>query len=728
MNKFVRFITFIAIVVAFTSCHSFGLDGRRLQRQLDERVEYAETQTELLCSLLRRHTSMDSIRAIAEADDNLLFYVFDAHQMVYWSNNWLSSDEVYLLNYDKWEYLCFDNAHTIAKWTRVNTLNVLTVIPIRYAYPLETKLVKNGFVEPFDVSEKRGVTRHKRADYTCINTPNGDYLFSLTPYTTPTDNTKGYALASQSFSFRTLLESDTSEQTPWWQSHSLRVRLYFILCIVFFVTLIIMGFVGLVRNKGIRNMRLSMRINYIIFACVLVVFVYFFLMSIHYVHTNYEQRQERELITRTEYIQSYLRSLYYWDVSLSASQAHGLAIDLHDLGYDINQDIHVYSLSGELLSSSSEALFNSGVLSRRMPPKALFSEAEVTVCRESIASHSYLVSYVPFYNGSFVHIGYIATPYFMSEQTRNQEVDDLLARLLPPYIGILFLALLFSYWAAWSMTAPIKILTDKMSHFKIGSPHNHIDYPYHDELGALVERYNILVERVEESAAQLAHAEREGAWRTMARQIAHEINNPLTPMKLTVQKLQRLKGTDQFEMYFDKAAPMLIAEIDNLAHIAKSFSTFAKQPDVVSAVVDIAQKLSNVITLQRANDEQIPIRYVGPDSGVWVLADNEQISQVFVNILRNAIQATAGKDEADIIVMLNAAYSDSEIQISISDNGTGIPEHVKPSIFRPNFTTKSNGNGLGLAISKRIVEGTGGQITFDSSDKGTTFFVYLKKS
>jgi nitrogen fixation/metabolism regulation signal transduction histidine kinase len=437
---------------------------------------------------------------------------------------------------------------------------------------------------------------------------------------------------------------------------------------------------------------------------------------------------------RSEYVQSYLRSLYYWDVSLSPSQAQGLAIDLHDLGYDMNQDVHVYSLSGELLATSSPALFDNGLLSRRMAPQALFTEEHATICYEKIATHPYLVSYVPFHNGSFVTIGYIAIPSFMSEQTRNAEIDALLSRLLPPYILVLLLALFFAFGAAKSVTAPTSLMTDKMRRFEIGGRDNHIEYPYHDELGALVERYNLLVDRVEESAERLARAEREGAWRTMARQIAHEINNPLTPMKLSVQKLQLKRGTDGFDEYFDKTTKMLIAEIDNLAHIAQSFSTFAKQPEVITTEVDVAEKLSNVITLQRANDEQIPVRYVGPDSGVLVRADNEQIAQVFVNIIRNALQAlandqqpAANRQSPDIIVILNAAYSDREVQISISDNGPGIPESIQARIFQPNFTTKSNGNGLGLAISKHIVEGSGGRIEFETSPKGTTFYIYLRK-
>lgn len=676
MRTIFRYIVFLTVVLSLAACHS-----GQTEKELETRKSLAEQRTAALCDALQHNASLDTIRAIAEGatgdglrgtGDGPYFYVFNAQQMVYWSSNRLAADAVYLTSYDTWRESDFRNAKTLVRWSRAGIYNVLTVLPVAY-----TEL----------------------EDYTDI-----------------------YSVASQTFSFRRLLEYDDQ---PYSSS-----RLYFILCHVLFGLVILLGIIGLIRNRGIRNMRLSTRIMYIILTPVLAVFIYIFFMSISYVHTNYEQRQRRGLQTRSEYIQSYLRSLYYWDVALTPAQAQGLAVDLHDLGYDMNQDIHVFGLNGELIASSSPALFNSGVLSRRMAPEALFTEEHSVVCYEQIASHPYLVSYVPFHNGSFVTIGYIAVPYFLSEQMRNAEVDRLLARLLPPYIIVLLLALLFAFMAGRSITAPISMLTDKMRRFEIGGKDNHIDYPYHDELGALVERYNLLVDQVEESAEQLARAEREGAWRTMARQIAHEINNPLTPMKLSVQKLQLKRGKEGFDEYFDKTTRMLISEIDNLAHIAQSFSAFAKQPEVVTTEVDVAEKLSHVITLQRENDEQIPIRYVGADSGVIGYADREQISQVFVNIIRNAIQAMTGdgtRVTGDIIVTLNPLYSEKEMQISISDNGPGIPADVQEKIFRPNFTTKSNGNGLGLAISKRIVEGSGGRIEFATSDKGTTFFIYLRK-
>ena len=639
------------------------------EKRVAARQAAAEKRTAELCAALERGTTLDTIRMIAEQSDEVLFYVFDARKMVYWSSNRLAADEVFLRSYDAWREQDFANAHVLTRWTKAGMYNVLTVVPVSY-----TQL----------------------QDYTEI-----------------------YTMAAQTFSFRQLLESSDK---PYAAS-----RPYFVLCHVLFGLVILIGIIGLIYHRGIRNMRLSTRILYIVMVPVMAVFIYIFFMSIRYVHRNFEDHQRHDLQMKSEYVQSYLRSLYYWDVALSAAQSQGLGIDLHDLGYDMNQDIHVYSLSGELIASSSPALFNSGVLSRRMSPQALFADEHAVVCYEQIANQPYLVSYVPFHNGSFVTIGYIAVPFFVSEQTRNAQVDKLLARLLPPYILVVLLALIFAFAASKSMMAPISLLAEKMKGFTIGGKQNHIDYPYHDELGVLVDRYNMMVDRVEESAEQLAKAERESAWRTMARQIAHEINNPLTPMKLSVQKLQLKRGTDQFDAYFEKTTQMLITEIDNLAHIAQSFSTFAKQPEVVTTEVDVAQKLSHVITLQRENDAQIPVRYVGADSGVYGLADNEQISQVFVNIIRNAIQALEGKQDGDIIVTLNPLYSDREMQIAISDNGPGIPAEVQEKIFRPNFTTKSNGNGLGLAISKHIVEGSGGRITFATSDKGTTFYIYLRK-
>jgi nitrogen fixation/metabolism regulation signal transduction histidine kinase len=242
-----------------------------------------------------------------------------------------------------------------------------------------------------------------------------------------------------------------------------------------------------------------------------------------------------------------------------------------------------------------------------------------------------------------------------------------------------------------------------------------------------------------ESTERLARSEREGASRTMAGQVAHEVSNSLTPMKLTLQQLQRSKGSERFESAFDRSTSLLIEQIDNMSNIASSFSSFAKMPEVQVQVVDIAKKMYDYITLLRNQSDVIPIRYIGPEKDVMVMTDGGQVTQVFVNIVRNAVQAMEGREDSDIIIIMKdvpkeqceakgLSTKDRWVEISFSDNGPGIPEEVREKVFVPNFTTKNTGAGLGLAISRNIVEGCGGKITFLTSEKGTTFFVYLKKT
>lgn len=336
-----------------------------------------------------------------------------------------------------------------------------------------------------------------------------------------------------------------------------------------------------------------------------------------------------------------------------------------------------------------------------------------------------------------VQIGFVAVPYFMAGEEMSNEVSSFLTRLIVIYIIVLFLALLVSLYIAREVTRPLSQVITKMKSFRLGGKDQKITYEHNDELGDLVRHYNSMVDFLEQSSRKLALSEREGAWRTMARQIAHEINNPLTPMKLSIQYLQscwtqEAKSLEEkgalnptYDEYFRESTQMLVEQIDQLSRIAGSFSTFAKMPEVHVDEVDVAEKLSQVIALFEHNDQNIPVRYVGPDQGVVAYADQKQIGQVFTNILKNALQAIGEREGGDVIVLLKDM--DEYVEISFSDNGPGIPEEVQEKIFMPNFTTKSTGTGLGLAISKNIVEGCEGKICFETSKKGTIFFVHLRK-
>ena len=251
-------------------------------------------------------------------------------------------------------------------------------------------------------------------------------------------------------------------------------------------------------------------------------------------------------------------------------------------------------------------------------------------------------------------------------------------------------------------------------------------YKPHDEISHLVTQYNLMVDELEKSAQLLAKSERENAWKTMARQIAHEINNPLTPMKLTIQQLQRTKSMDAetFDNYFKKSTALLIEQIDNLSRIAGLFSQFAKMPEMHLQPVNIAAKLNSVATLFENNTDGIQISCTGTDNDLYATTDDEQIMQVLNNLLKNATQALSGRTDGRIDIRL--AQAGSMVRIDIADNGPGISDDIRDKIFVPNFTTKSTGMGLGLAISKNIVETSGGSITFTSEGgKGTTFTVTL---
>lgn len=719
----ISFFLLVLLMAGLSSCGGFEQDAKRLQKTLLRREALAERQATEMAHCMQHNPIFDSIQAIAQEDEYILFYIFDKRNLVYWSDNWLATDEVVLLGYDQWIYSRFRNAHAVARWTKAGHYNILTVIPIKYAYPVGGSQFQNNFIPPFHGEADYDISRYHPAEGQEIVSGDGHFLFTLLPEPREATAELSESSVDESFTFRQLAAPENHDN-HW----SARVQFYFILSMILMGALLILGLLVLIHYRGLRNMSLRTRFVYVIIACILTSFVYVFGLSIRYVRTNYEQRQQETLAAKCKYIQTYLQSLYYWDMSLTHANTSGLNVDLRDLSFSAGADIHVYDNQGLLVGSSAPGLFSNGLLSMRMSSAPFFSMQDTLVQYEQIGDIKYLCAYAPFYNGSYVQIGYIAVPSFVSEVEKAQEVDDLLARLLPPYLIVLLMAFLASYLAGRSMTAPLGMLTEKMRHFQIGKPDNHIDYKYHDELGELVERYNAMVDQMEESAARLAKAEREGAWRTMARQIAHEIKNPLTPMKLTIQQLRRLKDTDRFDAYFEKATPMLIEQIDNLSRIATSFSTFAKQPEVSTSEVDVAQKLSNVVTLIRNNPAGVPVRYIGPDHGVAVWADAEQISQVFTNILRNALQAMEGQEDADIIVILkNSPENPDQVVISFSDNGPGIPEDIRERVFMPNFTTKNTGMGLGLAISKNIVEGSGGKICFETSEKGTTFFVYLRK-
>jgi nitrogen fixation/metabolism regulation signal transduction histidine kinase len=309
---------------------------------------------------------------------------------------------------------------------------------------------------------------------------------------------------------------------------------------------------------------------------------------------------------------------------------------------------------------------------------------------------------------------------------QSQDVAEFLGTLFNVYVIFLMLAALVAFALAKSVTRPLSIIGDKLRKIQVGGKNEKIDWKSRDEdITEFINRFNLMIEQLEASSRELARTQRESAWREMAKQVAHEIKNPLTPMKLQIQMLERASDKDP-EMARDmikKISKSLIGQIDILSNIASEFSSFAKLPAPKNEVFVLNRLLEDVCNLY-TSEENMQLDLILPEEELSVFADPEQITRVLNNLIKNAIQSIPDNQSGKIDISLYKSTSFAVIQVS--DNGVGIPEDRKDSIFSPYFTTKSSGTGIGLTMSKGIIESAKGQMYFTSEEaKGSIFYVEL---
>lgn len=394
-------------------------------------------------------------------------------------------------------------------------------------------------------------------------------------------------------------------------------------------------------------------------------------------------------------------------------------------------DINLYTTKGDLLATSRPEIFEEGLRSRYMSSEAYnqISENQRTffVTNEQIGNYKYLSAYIPFRNKENELIAYINLPYFAREHELRQEISSFLVTFVNVYIILTAIAVFISLLVGNYVTRPLQLIKDQFSHVKLDGRNEKITYYRNDELGNLIMEYNLMLDKLSESANKLAQSERESAWKEMARQIAHEIKNPLTPMKLSIQHLYKSwkEGAPEWESKLEKTTTSVIQQIDSLAAIASAFSDFAKFPAPANENVDLNEIIRDNIALF-SQHKDISISYSHPERSCLVFADKKQLSRVMVNLLNNAIQSIIPGKMGKIDIRLEIAAE--KYIITITDNGTGIAEELKPKIFSPNFTTKSGGTGLGLAMVKNIITSANGAISFRSDASGTTFEIVLPAS
>jgi signal transduction histidine kinase len=413
-----------------------------------------------------------------------------------------------------------------------------------------------------------------------------------------------------------------------------------------------------------------------------------------------------------------------WRTSSGVSLNH-LLINLSNI---FNTDINLYDLNGILMATSRAEIFTRDLTGTRMNNKALnslkylgktfFSQSE------SIGNLKYVSVYVPYYNIDNEVLAYLNLPYFRMQSLLAREISNLIVAIINFTLLLVLITMGVAVFISGRLTSPLTMLSEGLASVELGKKSEHLFYKGNDEIGELVRQYNRMVEELDESARKLADSEREYAWREMAKQIAHEIKNPLTPMKLNVQQLLKAykDGVSGFEDRLETFSRNQIEYIDNLSSIASAFSTFAKMPGTKPVEIDLLEQIRTTLELFR-NTDNVTFRVQWPhESKVIIYADREHLNGIFSNLFKNSIQAIPPCVKGLVEVRMEIVRN--RVVVTVKDNGTGIPDELKKKMFTPNFTTKSSGTGLGLSIVKKYAEGANGRVWFDSEEgKGTQFYV-----
>jgi signal transduction histidine kinase len=482
------------------------------------------------------------------------------------------------------------------------------------------------------------------------------------------------------------------------------------------------------------NLTLKKRIHFSMLGIVLISFFVIGVVTILYFTLQYKQSNRKKMSRTIQIVERSTLQFLKLENGLANAEHFNAATKTTKFKYFITAlataqkiDINVFGGSGILNVASQESIYDKILLARIIRPDAYFMltrNSQVVIQNETIGRLTYLSCYVPIRDNEGRQLGYINVPFFASEKELNFQISNILVALINLYAFIFLLSTVLTVFITRWLTKTLSVVINRFERLSL-TKNEPIDWPYEDEIGTLVAEYNKMVKKVEENAVLLAQSERESAWREMARQVAHEIKNPLTPMKLNIQYLQQAikNGYPNVSELALKVTESMIEQIDNLSYIASEFSNFAKMPEAKPEDVDLNELLDKAVELY-LNEENIKVSLKKSAERLVVHADKSQLLRVFTNLLENAVQAVPEGRTGLIAVQLNK--DDGYVLISFADNGAGIPEDVVEKIFQPYFTTKSSGTGLGLAMTKKIIEFWKGRIWFETEPgKGTTFFIRL---
>jgi signal transduction histidine kinase len=389
--------------------------------------------------------------------------------------------------------------------------------------------------------------------------------------------------------------------------------------------------------------------------------------------------------------------------------------------------VHMYDLQGDLLLSSRSDFITDSI-QRKIDPMIMDSLRKSNDRRYTFRLDKngvkFRSSYTFITDNQFKNIGILNLDYVENDDFIEHELEEFLQRLALVYILMFVISIILAYILSKYITKSIRNISDRLKELNLAKRNQHIliDSSGSEEINTLLDSYNDMVDKLEESAVLLATNEREQAWREMAKQVAHEIKNPLTPMRLTVQSFERRFDPMDPEvgLKLKEYSNTLIEQIDVMSNIASAFSTYASMPAQKNEQTDVPMVTQLALDIFNENY----IEYTEDASSLMTIFDRTQLIRVITNLVKNAQQATADGRDSKILVAIT--HDEHHVFIKVSDNGTGIhPDHSN-KIFEPKFTTKNSGMGLGLAMVKQIVENFNGEIGMNTVyGQETTFTVKL---
>jgi len=400
---------------------------------------------------------------------------------------------------------------------------------------------------------------------------------------------------------------------------------------------------------------------------------------------------------------------------------------IHELSDIHNLEINIYSLDGKLLKSSKSKF---SIDSVKPPiPKYIIKLVQSSIEKryveiKTIDGKKNRSSFSLIKDDKFKPLGILNLPYVEDDSYYQEELESFLIRLAQVYTFMLLVAFAVAYFLSSYITKSLKTISDKLSETSLNQKNEKIVLEASSkEINLLINAYNAMVDELEKSALKLAQSEREEAWQEMAKQVAHEIKNPLTPMRLTVQSFQRKfdPNDPNLKQKINDYSETLIQQIDTMSSVASAFSNFASMPAQQNETLNVVDVVE--LTLDIFNEEYI--HFEAEDQEIISKIDRTQLIRIITNLVKNAIQSIPNNQENKAI-LVTISKENNHVTISVLDNGIGIAKEDFNRIFEPKFTTKSSGMGLGLGIIKNIIENYKGTITFESQKgKGTTFTVSL---